>query len=87
MRFHWKGQKLCRQGFRSSQGGTDKLTYDRRLRLPRSYGLAGGKMDKDQPNMILQNQGRQRGLRKKNLCSVRPQVPGETQEQGPGIKE
>ena len=48
MRFHWKGQELCRQGDRSSQGGTDKLTYDRRLRLPRSYGLAGGKMDKDQ---------------------------------------
>lgn len=44
-------------------------------------------MDEDQPNMMLQNPGRQRGLRKKNLCSVRPQAPGETQEQGPGIKE
>ena len=37
--------------------------------------------------MMLQNTGRQRGLRKKSLCSVRPQAPGETQEQGPSIKE
>lgn len=87
LRFHWKGQGLCRQGYRSSQGGTDKQTYDRRLRLPGSCGLAGGKRDEDQPNMMLQNQGRPTGLRKKNLCSVRPQALGETQEQGPGIKE
>ena len=68
-------------------GGTDKQTYDRRLRLPGSCGLADGKMDEDQPNKMLQNQGRQTGLRKKNLCSVRPQALGETQEQGPRCKE
>ena len=44
-------------------------------------------MDEDQPGMMLQNHGRQGGLRKNNPCSARPQALGEAQEQGPGISE
>lgn len=53
------GQEPHRQGCRGSQQGTDPQAKERKPRFPGSCGLAGREMDKEQPGMMLQNQGRQ----------------------------
>lgn len=81
------GQEPGRHSCRGSQSGTDKQAEEKKPRFPGSCGLEGGKMNEEQPGMMLHNQGKQTGLRKKNLCLTRLWALGEAQEQGAGIRE